>query len=143
MNGFYALLLLSLTTGADLQTLSGKKLTGDLVGLDRQTVILRAADGAETRQPIAEVLLIDLGGPAPAPPKGSYFEVELTDGTILRCNQVALKGTEAELTVLPEMALTLPLNTVFTILRDAHDPKVHLAWQKFVAQRGQFDKVAV
>src|SRR5262245_43644995 len=65
---------LAFSAGADLQTLSGKKLTGDLVGLDRQTVILRAADGIETRQPVADVLLIDLGGPAPTPPKVSYFE---------------------------------------------------------------------
>ena len=56
------LAVLALSAGADLQTLSGKKVSGDLVGLDRQTAIVRTADGTEVRQPVAEVLLIDLGG---------------------------------------------------------------------------------
>jgi hypothetical protein len=133
---------LVLSAGADLQTLSGKKLSGDLVGLDRQTAILRTADGGEVRQPITDVLAIDLGGPE-SPAKGDYYEVELTDGTVLRCSQVALKGARAELTLLPDLSVALPLTGVFTILRDAQDPKVRQEWQKFVAKRGQYDKVGV
>jgi hypothetical protein len=129
------------SAGADLQTLSGKKLSGDVVGLDRQTLILKTADG-EVRHPVADVLLIDVGA-AEVPPKGSYYEVELTDGTVLRCAQVKLAGSRVELTVLPDQPVSLPLSSVFTILRDAQEPKNRQEWQKFVAKRGQFDKVGV
>jgi hypothetical protein len=134
---------LMLAAGADLQTLSGKKLAGDIVGLDRQTLILRTADGVEMRHPVADLLLIDLGGQPAQPPKGNYYEVELSDGTLLHCSQVVLKGTQAELTLPTDQPVAVPLTAIFTILRDAQDPKLRQEWQKFVSQRGQFDKVAI
>ena len=45
---------------ADVQTLSGKKLAGDVIGLDKQSLVLKTADG-EVRHPIADVLLIGTG----------------------------------------------------------------------------------
>src|SRR5690348_6908902 len=126
---------------AQLQTLSGKKLSGELVGLDRQTVILRTADG-EQRQPVADVLQIDLPA-AESPPRGGYYAVELTDGTVLHCGQVLLKGKKAELVALPDLAVSVPLTQVFTILRDAQDPKVRQDWQAFLARRGRLDMVVV
>lgn len=132
---------LALSAGADLQTLSGKKLTGDLVGLDRQTVILRTADG-DVRHPLADVLQIDLP-PADPVAKGGHYAVELTDGTVLLCGQVLLKGKSAELVVLPDLPVTVPLSRVFTVLRDAHDPKVRQDWQEFLPRRGRLDMVVV
>jgi hypothetical protein len=126
---------------AQLQTLSGKKLVGDLVGLDRQTVILRTADG-DVRHPLADVLQIDLP-PADPPAKAGYFDVELTDGTVLHCGQVLLKGKMAELVALPDVAVSVPLARVFTILRDAHDPKVRQDWRQFLARRGRLDMVVI
>src|SRR4051794_25366345 len=124
------LLTLGLTAGADVQTLSGKKLTGDLVGLDRQAVVLKTAAG-EVRHPLADVLQIELPA-AEAPPKGGWFDVELTDGTVLHCPQVLIKGKSAELTAVPDLQLTVPLSAVFSILRDAQDPAVKARWDKFL-----------
>jgi hypothetical protein len=129
-------------TQAQLQTLSGKKLAGDLVGLDRQTVILRTADG-DVRHPVADLLQVDLPPAADVPPKGGYTDVELTDGTVLHCGRVLLKAKKAELVVLPDLAVSVPLTQVFTVLRDAHDPKVRQDWQQFLARRGRFDMVVV
>src|SRR5262249_39635832 len=82
-------------------------------------------------------------GAADSPARGSYCEVELPDGTVPRCGQVKLNGSRADLTVLPDLPASLPLSSVFTILRDAQEPKNRQEWQKFVAKRGQFDKVGV
>src|SRR5437764_4781252 len=133
---------LALSAGADLQTLAGKRISGDLVGLDRQTVILRSAAGETVRVPIAEVLQLDLT-PAEAPPKGAHTAVELTDGSVLLCSAVAVTGTVFDLTVIPDIKVTVPVTAVFTVLRDAHDPKVRQEWQDFLTKRGRLDMVVV
>lgn len=142
MLGFSPLLLvLGLSTGADVQTLTGKKLSGDLIGLDKQTVVLKTANG-EVRHPVADVLQIDLPSPE-QPPKGGWYDVELTDGSILRCSNVLLKGKAAELTLLPDLAVSVPFSAIFSILRDAHDPAVKAEWLKFLPTRSQYDTVVV
>jgi hypothetical protein len=135
------LVALSLAAGADVQTLTGKKLAGDLAGLDKQTVVLKTTDG-EVRHPVADVLQIDLPA-TEQPAKGGYYDVELTDGTVLHCAQVLLKGKKAELTVLGDLHVTVPLTAVFTVLRDAHDPQVKAEFQQFLTQRGRYDSVVV
>ncbi len=132
---------LVLSAGADLQTLSGKKLSGELVGLDKQTLILRTPDG-DVRHPVADVLQVELAAAEPWT-KGAYYDVELTDGTVLHCAAVVLRGKNAELTVLPDLKVTVPLTTVFTILRDAQDARNRDDWQKFLAKRGRLDMVVV
>src|SRR4051812_35955036 len=93
------LVTLSLSAGADLQTLSGKTLSGDLVGIDRQTVVLRNAAGDVVRHPVADVLNLTLP-PSEAPPKGAHVAVELTDGSVLLCRELTVKGALFELTML-------------------------------------------
>ena len=113
MSGLSPLLVaLSLTAGADVQTLTGKRYTGDLASLDKHGLVLRTAAG-DVRVPVADVLAVDLPGPE-TPPKGGWFDVELTDGSVLHCPRVALKGKTAELTVLPDLQVTVPLSAVFT-----------------------------
>lgn len=135
------LIAITLTAGADVQTLSGKKLTGDMVGLDKQAIVLKTSSG-EIRHPLADVLQIELPAPE-VPPKGGWFDVELTDGSVLHCSQVLLKGKSAELTVLPDLPLMVPLSAVFSVLRDAHDPAVKALWQKFLPTRGRLDTVVI
>ena len=71
----------------------------------------------DIHQPLKDVLQIELPTPE-LPPKGGWFDVELTDGSVLHCSQVLLKGKSAELIVLPDLPLTIPLSAVFSILRD-------------------------
>jgi hypothetical protein len=133
---------LALSAGADLQTLSGKKVTGDLVGVDRQTVIVRPASGETVRVPVADVLQVDLT-PGDAPPKGAHTAVELTDGSVLLCSKVEVAGDQLDLTVIPDLHVRVPATAVFTVLRDAHDPKVRQDWQDFLTKRGRLDMVVV
>jgi NPCBM/NEW2 domain len=133
---------LALSPGADLQTLAGKTVSGDLVGLDRQTVILRTAGGDTIRVSLADVLQLILPQ-TDAPPRGAHTAVELTDGSVLLCSAVAVNGGNVELTVIPDLKVTLPVTAVFTMLRDAHDPKFRQEWQDFLAKRGRLDMVVV
>src|SRR4051812_22136071 len=90
---------LALSAAADAQTLAGKTVSGDLVGLDRQTAILRTGAGDTVRVPVADLLQLTLP-PADAPPKGAHTAVELTDGSVLLCSAVAVKGGTFELTMI-------------------------------------------
>lgn len=127
---------------ADVQTLAGKKFSGDLVSIDRQAIVLRSASGELAKIPVGETLAIETL-PNETPPRGAHTAVELTDGTVLLCSQVSVNGNVFELTVLPDLKVKVPTTAVFTILRDAHDPKVRHDWQNFLSKRGQLDMVVV
>src|SRR3954469_12570312 len=92
-------LAVSPTRAADLQTLSGKTLTGDLIRLTDKEIVLRI-DGTEVATPVPSVLQLKLQDALPAPTGVKYTDVELTDGTLLHCKQFVPKGKDAELTLL-------------------------------------------
>jgi hypothetical protein len=133
---------LAITPAADLQTLTGKQVSGELVGLDKQAAVIRTAGGDTVRVPVGDLLQITLPAGDP-PPRGAHAAVELTDGSVLLCSAVAIKGGSVELTVIPDTKVTVPLTGIFTILRDAHDPKIRQEWGDFLAKRGQLDMVVV
>src|SRR4051794_8613191 len=111
---------------ADLTTLSGKKLSGELAAVTAEGVTLKTAEG-EVLTPLADVLLIELG--AENLSREKFTQVELTDGSVLACTAVALKGAKAELTLVGGPVVTAPLAAVGTLLRDAQDPAVRREWQ--------------
>src|SRR5262245_11167691 len=80
---------------AELRTLKGETVTGDLVSINDKEVVL--AKGSErVTTPLAQVLQLDLSAPG-KPPAGPYTDVELTDGSLLHCHAFAIKGKEVEL----------------------------------------------
>jgi hypothetical protein len=132
----------ALSAGADLQTLSGKTISGQLAALDRQTVVVRTAGGETIRVPVAEVL--QLVQPTTSEVvRGPYTAVELADGTVLQCSTVTVKDNSIELTVIPGIKVTMPLTAIFTVLRDGQDPKLRQDWRDFLSKRGRLDMVVV
>lgn len=131
------LILAAPAAAADLQTLAGKKVSGDLVGLDARAVVLRTPAG-DVRIPAADVLILDLTVPEP-PAVESHWDVELTDGSVLHAKELAIRGNQVALTMLPNVAVTAPLAAVANAYRDAQDPKVRQQWQQFLARRGRLD----
>ena len=125
----------------DVQTLSGKKLSGDLIGLDKQTLVLKSADG-EIRHPVADVLLIGLNS-SDQPPTGVFHDLELIDGSILHCAKLEFKAKSLDVTVAPEMNLSVPYAKIATLCKDAHDPKNKVEFHQFAAKRGKYDMVAI
>jgi hypothetical protein len=125
---------------ADVTTLSGKRLTGDVVGVAPQGVTIKTAAGEELI-PTADVLLVDLNPSAPA--KETFAEVELTDGSVLACRAVAFQGADAELTLIGGPTVRCPLAAVATLLQNAHDPAVRQQWQLLLRKRGALDMLVV
>ena len=137
--------LLAAARADDLTTVAGKKLTGQLVAVDAQGVTFKAG-GTDVKVPAKEVLLIDLGNKVAVPAKDQkYHEVELTDGSVLRCGKYAVKGKKLEVELLPgpagvaPPALELPLTAVFSVCRNADDAKHRENWQAMLRTRGKRD----
>src|SRR3989442_1351893 len=97
IRSFAALLLLtSVATGADLRTLSGKVVQGDLLSLSDKEIVLRGDNGPITT-PLADVLPLDLQGSSAVSATVKCYQVTLTDGSVLQCGQFLPRGKEVEL----------------------------------------------
>ncbi|HMC65390.1 MAG TPA: NPCBM/NEW2 domain-containing protein [Gemmataceae bacterium] len=136
----FLLLLLfgSSSLGADLRTLAGKTMTGEVVGINDKSIILKTEAG-EVATPLADVLELKLQDPGSLPSGTKYSDVELIDGTMLHCTRFAIKKREAELTVVPGIEVRLPLASISYILSGADDAKLREEWQKFLPKRGNRD----
>jgi NPCBM/NEW2 domain len=130
----------SIAPAADLTTLSGKKLSGDITSISAQGIALKTASGDVTTQ-LADALLVELGSVTPIQAK--YSEVELIDGSVLICSAVAFKQQQAELTLHGGPVVSVPLAAVSSLLNDANDPKGRQEWLQLVRKRGQYDLLAV
>src|SRR5206468_2919662 len=85
-------LFAAVSVAADLRTLDGKTISGDVMQLTDKEIVLRSA-GKEVVTPIEQVLVLELGAAAPAKLTGvKFLDVELTDGSLLHCSQVSFKG---------------------------------------------------
>ena len=129
----------------DLATIAGKKVAGRLVAVDAQTLTFRAND-IDVKVPAKEVLAVEFGNKIPPPPKDLKFdEVELTDGSALRCAKFLIKGKAFDLTPAPgpagvaAPAAVVPLPAVFAAMRNADDPQARADWRKTLAGRGKRD----
>ncbi|MDB5312301.1 MAG: hypothetical protein JWO38_6503 [Gemmataceae bacterium] len=129
----------------DLTTIGGKKLTGKLAAVEKGLVRFQSGT-SEVAIPNQEVLLVDLGHKVVAPGKDAkYHEIELTDGTRLRCGKFSVKGKKVAVELLPGPekvavpAFELPLSSVFYVLRGADDPKNRDAWKRMLVNRGKRD----
>jgi hypothetical protein len=136
------LFFVSASSAAEVHTVSGKVLTGDLLSLTDKQVILGGTNG-RTITPLSEVLLVDIQRES-ALPSGKYSDVELTDGTLLHCSRFTLKGKEVELKLASsEQVIKLPLGTVSYVLNNAEDATTRQDWGKILAKKGNQDILAV
>jgi len=141
-------LLLSAAVGAaaepQLRTLADTSLSGELVGISGKAVILKVA-GKNVETPLDQVLTIDFASVPKYPPAtdAKYIDVELTDGTLLHCERFAMKGKEAQLTMLSGQALKFPLEQVRWYLHEPNDRTLEEYWDKFLAQNAKFDQLVI
>lgn len=127
---------------AELTTLKGKKVSGELVSADANSVVIKTAEG-NVPTPVPEILTIDLESKAEVKYPEKYIDVELVDGTLFHCKQFKLSGKSIELVALPDFKLTLPLRKVAYILTDAQDAKLQKEWQNILSERGRGDRYFV
>jgi hypothetical protein len=133
-----SLLLAPLLTAAELNTLKGQKLTGDLVSADDQVIVIKTANGLVST-PVMEALQLTLS-PATAKMPDKYIDVELIDGSLFHCSAFTFKGKTIVLTVLPGIARSIPMEKVAYILTDAQDEKTRKEWDAIFTDRGRRDR---
>jgi len=136
-----ALLLLALAVpaapAAELKTLKGNTLKGDLVSLSEKAVVLQV-DGKPVSTPIDQVLLLTLKDKEDnLPADTKYAEVELTDGSLLRCAKVEMKGKEAKLILLQGQEVTLPIASITYLLNEANVAKNRADFKERVLSKKQ------
>ena len=136
---FVLLLCGSLVPAAELRTLSGKSITGELVGLNGKEVVIRGEGGSPVATPLTDVMALELQPAAALPANVKVTLVALTDGSVLYCSQLRPKGKQAELTLASAedparnpLVLTVPLAAVSYFFNDAQDPAVRQEWQEKV-----------
>jgi hypothetical protein len=140
-----ALLLTALAAAAaDLQTLKGEKISGDVVRITDKEVVLRQ-DGKEVTVPAVQVLHLDFQPPgnAKVPRDEKFIDVELTDGTLLHCKEFILKGKEAELRTLAGQEIKLGMSAIANVLTAAQDEAIRKDWNERIARKRRRDVVAV
>jgi NPCBM/NEW2 domain len=146
-----AAILVCATLGlaAELRTLSGKTLVGDLVSVSDKEIVLRG-DTGPVPTPLADVLNVTLQPSTSTGPSGTVrsFRVALTDGSVLHCGAFRPVGKEVELPLAAAdgkapVTLKLPLAAVASVLGDAQDQAWRQEWQeKYLAKQGKSDLLA-
>jgi hypothetical protein len=130
-----------------VRLLQGKPLEGDLgsISAKDKEIVLEVTEKnkvQKVRLRFPQVLAVDLPN-SQAAPATKYTDVELTDGSLLHCTKVTLKGKQATLQVSGGPEVKAPLSALSYVLNDAQDPKVREQWKDFLAKRGNNDLVAV
>ena len=140
----FAFVALPMLAAAELRTLAGKALEGELVEISDKGAVI-AKDGKRTSVPFAEILQIDVQKATEVAAGGAVIDVELIDGSLLHCKKVTFKGKDAQLTFLGSDGVhNLPLQSISNILNGAQDPAVRQEWQeKILSRRSNQDRVVI
>lgn len=138
-----ALLLIAfIAPAAELQTLKGEKVRGEVVRVnDKEIVLLQ--DGKEVTTPVVQVLHLDFPANAKVPPEEKFVDVELTDGTLLHCKDFILKGKEATLHTVAGQEVKLGISGIANILTAGQDAILRKDWSERIARKRRRDVVAI
>src|SRR3954462_6464289 len=106
----FLILFLCVSVGwsAEVRTLKGEVLKGNVTNISEKDITLLQGD-TRTDVPVSQVLQVDFAEPGRLPADARYSDVELTDGTLLHCGRVLIKGKQAELTLLGGQEVKVPL----------------------------------
>jgi hypothetical protein len=125
----------SVLPAGELRTLKGESVSGDLVSVDAKELVLTKGT-QRIVTPSDDVLHLDLAATVRIPNGTKYIEVELIDGSLLRCSALGIKGKEAELTMLlTGQMIKIPLASIANLLTDAQDPNNRKKWQDRLKER--------
>jgi hypothetical protein len=128
----------SLGLGAELRTLTNN-LSGQLVSVSAKEVEFSTATGA-AKTPLSLVLDITLQRVKPLPATTRRVDVELVDGTQLKCKEDGLvfRGGEGiELSLLSGQKVEVKLKDLAYYVKDAHNPKIQAQWKDILKKQKQ------
>src|SRR5262245_37155659 len=137
------LLLVPIAAAAELSTLDGKKVNGEIVSIIENELTFKSATGSDEKYLVTTISAVTVG---PAP-KGlasgtKHTIVELTDGSVFRCESIAVKGTSVEMKLLgaSPRTVSVPMTSVFSINREAGDLKLEQDFRRLVRGRSAYDR---
>ncbi len=130
--------------GAELRTLAGKTLTGQVVAVSDKEVEIATATGTE-KVPVAQVLDVVLQPARPVPPDAKRCDFELTDGSRVHVKPdgITLKGKTVELALLTGQTIKVELKYLANYIKDAQDPKVQAEWKTILRRKVKTDRVVI
>lgn len=137
-----ALILAPLANAADLQTIDGRKLTGDIVSIVGSDLTFKAGS-TEEKFLVTALHSVTVGKP-PIPFEAGkrHTLVEFVDGSSFRCTEIVLKDKNVELKLLgaSPRTLTVPLRgVVYSINREAGDLKLDQDFRGLLRSKSRFD----
>jgi hypothetical protein len=127
---------------AELRTLKGEVVSGELVAASAKEIVLQK-DGKRVATPVQHILQVDFGNQGKVPSDAKFIDVELTDGTLLHCAQLTLKEKQVDLTLLAGQQVKVPLAGVANILNEAHIDKNRREWTERLAKKRRRDVLAI
>jgi hypothetical protein len=134
----------SLGMGAELRTLAGTSLIGDVLSIDDKTITIKTEGGDKVATPLLSVLQLELQHDFPALDSATkYIDVALADGSLLHCRALKVLSKEIELELLSGQKLKVPLAAISYVLNDAQDQKTRDEWKEIVAKKGERDILAI
>jgi len=119
---------------ASLKTLDGRTITGEVLQVSDQEILMHAG-GKEVRTRVDAIVQLDFQPvPAAAAAKAPFTSVELTDGSQLRCSKLSVKGKEATLALAAGPEIKVALNSIAYILHEAGDPAFMKQFADYLAK---------
>ncbi len=132
----------SVSRAAEITTLKGEKLVGDLVSFNGRELVIRVDQNPQTL-PVAELLVVQLRSPESVSLPKKYIDVELVDGSLLRASAAVMKGKKVHLVLLDGRELVIEVAKMAYILNNAHDPVVRQAFDTVDSERVKSDRFFV
>jgi hypothetical protein len=138
-----ALALASSLPAAELTTLDGKKLTGEIVSITGSDLTFKPATGGEEKLLVTTIAAITTGQNAKGVESGKkHTVVELTDGSVFRCQSIAVKGKMLEMKLMGASPRTVTVllrddegGAVFSVNREAGDLKLDQDFRNILRNR--------
>ncbi len=142
----------SVSLAADLVSLDGKTVKGDVLGVTGDSLVYKGADGQEAKLSVKTLAEVRLGNKALPLGTAPYDEIELTDGSVLK---VAHEGTLVKaraFAVTPVVAaegiappvVTLSADHMLYWVRKANTGTIRADWKlKIVETRGKRDQLVL
>jgi NPCBM/NEW2 domain len=140
------LLFVPALAAADLATLEGKKLTGDIVAISGNELTFKSPAGEE-KFLVTTLHSVTVGPNPKAMETGKkHTTVELIDGSLFRCSEIVIKGETVELKLLPTSpmapprSITVPMRpALYAVNREAGELRLDQDFRNLLRTRGRFD----
>ncbi len=137
-----AIVLAPIANAAELQTLDGRKLTGDIVSIVGSDLTFKAG-ATEEKFLVTALHSVTVGKPPiQLDANKKHTAVEFVDGSSFRCSEIVLKDKNVELKLIgaSPRTLTVPLRgVVFSIHREAGDLKLDQDFRGLMRSKSRFD----